>query len=139
MSTKIQSVRTMRLGFAAAFAVTVVVATIASLSVIARNESTQWTLAVVMLEGLTSLLIVGLTGWMTLRDLYARWRAEMALLYREERTRLLIEGVQDYAIFLLDPQGTVVSWNAGAERIKGYRAEEVIGTNFARFYPQDDI
>jgi PAS domain S-box-containing protein len=139
MSTKIQSLRTMKLGFAAAFAVTVVVATIASLSVIARNESTRWTLAVVMLEGLTSLLIVGLTGWMTLRDLYARRRAEMALLYREERTRLLIEGVQDYAIFLLDPQGTVISWNAGAERIKGYTAQEIVGKNFSRFYPQEDI
>jgi PAS domain S-box-containing protein len=129
----------MTLGFAAAFAVMFVVATIASLSVLARNESTRWTLAVVMLEGVTSLLILGLAGWMTLRDLNARRRAEVALLYREERTRLLIEGVQDYAIFLLDPEGTVVSWNAGAERIKGYKAEEVIGKNFSRFYPQEDI
>jgi PAS domain S-box-containing protein len=139
MSTKVQSVRTMQLGFAAAFAVMSVVVTAASLSVIFRNESTRWTLAVVMLEGLTGLLIVGLAGWMALRDINARRGAEVALLYREERTGLLIEGVQDYAIFLLDPQGTVVSWNAGAERIKGYKAEEVVGTNFSRFYPQEDI
>jgi PAS domain S-box-containing protein len=129
----------MQFGFAAAFAVMFVVVTLACLSLIARNESTRWTLAVVVLEGVTGLLIVGLTGWMTLRDLNARSRAEQALLYREERTRRLIEGVQDYAIFLLDPQGTVVSWNAGAERIKGYTAEEVVGKNFSRFYPQEDI
>jgi PAS domain S-box-containing protein len=139
MSTKIQSLRPMQLGFAAAFAVMFAVVTAASLSVISRNESTRWTLAVVMLEGATGLLIVGFAGWMALRDMNARRGAEVASLYREERTRLLIEGVQDYAIFLLDPQGTVVSWNAGAARIKGYNAEEVIGTNFSRFYPQEDI
>src|SRR6202789_4383044 len=139
MSTKIQSLRTMQLGFVSAFAVMFVVATFASLCVIVRNEGTGWTLAAVMLQGVTSLLIVGLAGWLTLRDLHARSCAEVALLYREERTRLLIEGVQDYAIFLLDPQGTVVSWNAGAERIKGYKADEVIGKNFSRFYPQEDI
>jgi PAS domain S-box-containing protein len=139
MSTQIPSLRTLKLGFAAAFAVMFVVAMVAALGVIAGHESARWTLAVVLVEGAASLLIVGLTGWMTLRDLRARGRAEEALLYREERTRLLIEGVQEYAIFLLDPQGTVVSWNAGAERIKGYKAEEVIGKNFSCFYPREDI
>ena len=139
MGTKTQSVRTMSLGFAAALAVMFVVATVAALSVIAGNESTRWTLAVVLLQGVASLLIAGVAGWMTLRDLNARSRAEMVLLYREERTRLLIEGLQDYAIFMLDPQGTVVSWNAGAERIKGCTAEEAVGKNFSRFYPQEDI
>jgi PAS domain S-box-containing protein len=57
----------------------------------------------------------------------------------EERFRLLVESVHDYAIFLLDPTGHVASWNAGAERIKGYRAEDIIGQHFSRFYPQDDI
>jgi hypothetical protein len=52
-----------------------------------------------------------------------------------ERFRLLVEAVQDYGIFMLDPLGHVVSWNAGAERIKGYRAEEVIGQHFSLFYP----
>jgi PAS domain S-box-containing protein len=136
---QMQSLRTMKLGFAAAFVTLFVAAAVAYLSVIATNGSGRWTLAVVMLEGLTSLLIVGLTGWMTLRELDARSRAEMALHYREERTRLLIEGVRDYAIFLLDPHGTVVTWNAGAERIKGYTAEEVVGKNFSCFYPQEDI
>ncbi len=57
----------------------------------------------------------------------------------EERFRLLVEGVQDYAIFLLDPDGYVISWNAGAERIKGYKADEIIGHHFSEFYPQDVI
>lgn len=56
-----------------------------------------------------------------------------------EQLRLLVDGAQDYAIFLLDPQGNVASWNPGAERIKGYRAEEIIGQHFSRFYPQDVI
>jgi PAS domain S-box-containing protein len=51
--------------------------------------------------------------------------------------RLLVESVKDYAIFLLDPKGVVVTWNQGAERIKGYTAGEVIGTHFSRFYPRD--
>jgi PAS domain S-box-containing protein len=53
--------------------------------------------------------------------------------------RLLVDAVKDYAIFLLDPDGRVVSWNAGAERIKGYTAEEILGQDFARFYEPDDI
>ena len=52
---------------------------------------------------------------------------------------MLLDGVQDYAIFMLDPQGKVVSWNAGAERIKGYRAEEIIGHNYSCFFPPEDI
>ncbi len=57
----------------------------------------------------------------------------------EERFRLLVEGVKDYAIFMLDPQGRVASWNAGAERIKGYTAEEVLGRHFALFYPPEAV
>jgi PAS domain S-box-containing protein len=55
-----------------------------------------------------------------------------------ERFRLLLDGVQDYAILMLDPDGRVVSWNAGAERIKGYLAEEILGQHFSRFYPPED-
>jgi diguanylate cyclase len=62
-----------------------------------------------------------------------------AFLQSEERFRILVEGVHDYAIFMLDPQGRVVSWNSGAERIKGYRAEEIIGQHFSRFYSAEDI
>jgi len=57
----------------------------------------------------------------------------------EERFRLLVQGVQEYAIFQLDPMGHVVSWNAGAERLKGYASEEIIGKHFSVFYPQEDL
>src|SRR5277367_1588671 len=52
---------------------------------------------------------------------------------------LLIQGVVDYAIYLLDPKGHVVSWNPGAERIKGYTADEIVGQHFSRFYLQEDV
>jgi PAS domain S-box-containing protein len=57
----------------------------------------------------------------------------------DEQFRLLVEAVKDYAIFLLDPEGRVVSWNKGAERIKGYSAEEILGQEFTRFYEPDDV
>ncbi len=57
----------------------------------------------------------------------------------EERFRLLVERVQDYAIFMLDPEGRIASWNVGAERIKGYSASEVIGRHFSIFYPPEDV
>src|ERR1700692_4277376 len=65
--------------------------------------------------------------------------AEEALRECEEKYRMLLDEVQDYAIFMLDPQGMVVSWNAGAERIKGYRGEQIIGHNFSCFFPPEDI
>jgi len=71
------------------------------------------------------------------RDLTERRRQEELLRQSEERFRLLIEAVQDYAIFMLDTQGRVASWNAGAERIKGYRADEIIGEHFRVFYTED--
>ncbi len=57
----------------------------------------------------------------------------------EERFRLLVEGVKDYAIFMLDAEGRIVTWNAGAERIKGYGAEEVLGKHFSVFYTREDV
>jgi PAS domain S-box-containing protein len=63
---------------------------------------------------------------------------EQALREGEERFRLVIEGVRDYGIFALDPQGQVVSWNTGAERIKGWTAEEILGCHFSTFYPGED-
>jgi PAS domain S-box-containing protein len=62
-----------------------------------------------------------------------------ALLDSEERLRQLIEGVREYAIFQLDPSGRVVSWNAGAERLKGYRAEEILGRHLSVFYDPKDV
>jgi PAS domain S-box-containing protein len=62
-----------------------------------------------------------------------------SLFRSEERFRLLVASVKDYAIFMLDPTGVVATWNEGAERIKGYRAEEIIGQHFSRFYPETDL
>lgn len=62
---------------------------------------------------------------------------EGALRDSEERFRLVVEGVRDYGIFALSPEGLVTSWNNGAERIKGWRSEEILGQHFARFYPED--
>lgn len=73
------------------------------------------------------------------RDLTGRRALEQALAQSEERLRLMIASVHDYAIFLLDPEGRVASWNPGAHRIKGYRADEVIGSHFSRFYLPEDV
>jgi PAS domain S-box-containing protein len=66
-------------------------------------------------------------------------RSERALRESEERFRLLVQGVQEYGIFQLDPSGNVVSWNAGAARLMGYRAEEIIGKHFSVFYPKEEV
>jgi diguanylate cyclase (GGDEF)-like protein/PAS domain S-box-containing protein len=64
---------------------------------------------------------------------------EEALRESEERYRMLLDGIHDYAIFMMDPRGQIVSWNAGAERIKGYKADQIIGQNFSCFFPPADI
>ena len=70
-------------------------------------------------------------------DITERRRAHQELRASEERFRLLVEGALDYAIFMLDTGGHVSTWNAGAERMKGYRADEIIGQHFRVFYPPD--
>jgi PAS domain S-box-containing protein len=72
-------------------------------------------------------------------DNSARKHIEEMLRWTEESFRLMVESVSDYAIVMLDPQGLVVSWNTGAERIKGYHAEEIVGLHFARLYPHEEV
>ncbi|MGH9432839.1 MAG: PAS domain S-box protein, partial [Terriglobia bacterium] len=72
-------------------------------------------------------------------EITERRRAEKILRRSQERFQLLVEGVRDYAIFILDPAGCVGSWNAGAERITGFRAEEVLGRHYSCFYTPEDV
>ncbi|MES2935214.1 MAG: PAS domain S-box protein [Pseudomonadota bacterium] len=73
------------------------------------------------------------------RDITDRKRAAEALHASEERFRLLVQGVTDYAIYMLSPEGKISNWNAGARRIKGFEQDEVINTHFSRFYIEEDI
>ena len=73
------------------------------------------------------------------RDLTERRAAEEAIRESEQRFRMLIDSVQDYGIFMLDPEGNVSSWNEGAERINGYTTAEILGKHFSIFYPDEDL
>ena len=72
------------------------------------------------------------------RDLTERRNAEIALMQSQEQFQLLVQSVTDYAIYMLDPEGRVISWNSGAQRIKGYAPGEIIGQHFSRFYTAED-
>jgi len=108
-----------------------------------RSADSQWQLdetkTVLLFGTVLGLLITGAAGWSVHRDNSMRALAEEALRAGEEQHRMDLSGVRDYAIFTLDPQGRIMTWNAGAERINGYRAEEIIGQNFSRFFPPEDI
>ena len=73
------------------------------------------------------------------RDMTEKREAQQALLEAERRFRILVQGVTDYAIFMLDPEGRVANWNSGAAHIKGYSAEEIVGEHFSRFYTPEDL
>jgi PAS domain S-box-containing protein len=98
-------------------------------------------------DGSEFLVEIGLTsietdaGTMVLSaiiDITARKAVELELRETEQRFTLLVEGVTDYAIYMLDPNGIVTSWNRGAQRIKGYRTEEIVGQHFSCFYTEED-
>jgi PAS domain S-box-containing protein len=107
---------------------------------IAATDQERYKTKMVLIFGtLLGILVAGLAAWTAVRDSSKRAAAEEALQQSEEKYRMLLDGVQDYAIFMLDPRGTVVSWSASAEHMKGYTAEQIIGHNFARFFLPEDI
>ncbi|WP_245497893.1 PAS domain-containing sensor histidine kinase, partial [Mesorhizobium sp. M7A.F.Ca.CA.001.08.2.1] len=80
-----------------------------------------------------------LTGFAKVtRDLTERKKAEEEIRKNQEQFQRLVQGVTDYAIYMLDPEGVITSWNSGAERIKGYSADEIIGKHFSQFYTPED-
>jgi len=72
------------------------------------------------------------------RDITAKREQQEALYQSEERFRMLVQGVRDYAIYMLDTEGRVTNWNSGAQAIKGYSADEIVGQHFSRFYTDED-
>jgi PAS domain S-box-containing protein len=74
-----------------------------------------------------------------LQHQFLAFQAEAALLHSEQRFRLFVDAVRDYALFMLDSDGNITTWNSGAERIKGYKPWEIIGQHFSMFYPEEDV
>jgi PAS domain S-box-containing protein len=105
----------------------------------AAQRSVRQTRSILVLGTLMGLLIAIAAGWSVRRDSARRGAAESALWDSEDKYRTIVQGVQDYAIVMMDPQGLIMSWNLGAERMAGRKAEEMIGQNFSRSFSKDDL
>jgi diguanylate cyclase (GGDEF)-like protein/PAS domain S-box-containing protein len=103
------------------------------------NRRLSQTRTLLIFGTVLGLLIAAAAGWSAHRGNSARGRVERALGDKEEKYRTLLDEVPDCAIFMLDPRGQILSWNAGAERIKGYKADEIVGRNFSCFFPAEEI
>src|ERR1700679_168327 len=103
------------------------------------KRNTSRTEVILILGTILGLLITIAAGWAVQRDSARREIAEAALQESERKYRTLIQGVKDYAIYMLGPLGEIRSWNTGAEQMSGCTYEEVVGQNFSRFFSADDI
>jgi PAS domain S-box-containing protein len=135
MNSKFLPNRKVQLAFGPTILVLLVAGTLTYRSLVLSAEMKTALILGILLAGLT----VGFAGWSVHRDTAGRELTEETLRDSEEKYRLLLDEVQDYAIFMLDPLGMVISWNAGAQRIKGYTAEQIIGRNFSCFFSPEDI
>jgi PAS domain S-box-containing protein len=97
------------------------------------------TKSILLFGTILGLLITAAAGWTVQRDGSRRRQAEEALRASEQQYQLALEEIQDYAIFRMDSRGRVISWNGGAERIKGYSADQIVGQDFACFFSPEDI
>jgi PAS domain S-box-containing protein len=102
----------------------------------AQNERTTARTAIV--AALLALVVMAIGALLLVQAFLRARRSERALRASEDQLRVLVSGVTDYAIYMLDPQGRITSWNAGARRIKGYQADEIVGQHFSRFYSEED-
>ena len=103
------------------------------------ERSLSQTKIVLILGTILAMSIAVAAGWMAQRDNARRQIAEEALQESERRYRMLIQGIKDYAIYMLGPQGEIRTWNPGAERMTGCAYKEVAGQNFSRFFSAEDI
>jgi len=104
--------------------------------VAATRAAARSTIEAAAAGGIAAVVFIIGSGLLVHRDFRARLAIEEALRQSEERSRLMIDGIRDYGIIMLDPTGHIVSWSRGAELIKGYTAAEIIGQHFSRFYPE---
>ena len=110
-----------------------------TLRVASTDRYLNQTKTILFFGTLLGIFIAGLAAWAALRDNTRRSMAEESLQQSEEKYRMLLDGVHDYAIFMLDPRGQVISWSASAEQIKGYTAEQIIGHNFSCFFLPEEV
>jgi diguanylate cyclase (GGDEF)-like protein/PAS domain S-box-containing protein len=110
---------------------------------VVRDADAKWRLSLVkgLLIAATcmGLLIAALAVWSLYRDAVKHQTIGVALRNSEEKFRSLLDGIQDYMVVMLDAAGTIVSWNAGAKRMHGYTAEEIVGQNFSSLFPPEDV
>ncbi len=105
----------------------------------AWRSNEQKTRTILLAGTLLGLLITAAAWYGMIRDSTRRRRAEISLRISEDQYRTLLDEARDYAISMLDPQGNVVTWNSGAERIKGFSAAEIVGSSFSVFFPPEDV
>jgi PAS domain S-box-containing protein len=110
-----------------------------SVGVLSYQASSIRMKTVILVADFVAVIFLAGAAFASREEMGKRNTIEHQLQESEERFRLMVSSVKDYAIFMLDPNGYVISWNDGAEHIKGYRADEIIGRHFSCFYPEEDI